>query len=249
MCASFIHFMGALLKYCVHLIWLLLFCNILTASSASSKGFNVPTLVPHELIALRAFYNSTNGPYWNYVSIQFGIPWFTPNTDPCQNFWKGIECGCNTTYDKRVFEDNNYYYSKFLSDDFIEHNTTTKHNTTCNIVKLVLKNTTLFGTIPPQFAALHSLQYLRLPNNHLYGPVNSIIGNMVDLRVLDLSYNLFTGSLSTGLGSMKNLSYINLQNNMIVSTIPNNIGALTNLVVVNFQQNHFRYLFLFFFSS
>ncbi|KAL8150472.1 hypothetical protein V2J09_020280 [Rumex salicifolius] len=128
-------------------------------------------------------------------------------------------------------------------------------NTEGNVVKIVLWNTSLSGSlssslsglkslrqlvlfgngfsgsIPEDYGGISTLWKINLSSNALSGSIPDSIGNLGNLRFLDLSKNGFSGSIPSKLfGSCGKMKFISLSNNNLTGVIPNSVSSCLDLV-------------------
>ncbi|CAN6453851.1 unnamed protein product [Victoria cruziana] len=78
----------------------------------------------------------------------------------------------------------------------------------------------LHGGIPPSFAGLTKLFYLRISGTNLSGPIPTWLNRLVNLQQLDLSFNQFTGSIPPTLSDLQKLTSLHLDRNKLTGPIP-----------------------------
>ena len=100
------------------------------------------------------------------------------------------------------------------------------------VTSLVLSDSQLTGTIPPELGGLASLAELSLGDNRLTGPIPAWLGGLTNLERLSLSQNQLSGSIPTELGSLSKLPVLYLWGNQLAGTIPSELGSLTNLEIL-----------------
>jgi hypothetical protein len=98
-----------------------------------------------------------------------------------------------------------------------------------NTTVLILTNSGLTGSIPPEIGNLTNLTVLRLYSNQLTGSIPPEIGNLTNLTDLWLSNNQLTGSIPSEIGNLTNLTVLSLGYNQLTGEIPESICSLTNL--------------------
>ena len=132
------------------------------------------------------------------------------------------------------------------------------------VIRLILRERLLTGTIPPELGALTKLtnldlrsnrlngeipaalghlsvlKNLSLRNNHLSGPVPPVLGRLSNLAQLHLDSNLLSGEMPSDLGHLTNLEVLNLHNNRLSGSIPSELGHLSNLEVMYLHNNRLK---------
>ena len=98
-----------------------------------------------------------------------------------------------------------------------------------NLERLSLTRNQLTGDIPPELSLLTNLQLLALGGNQLSGEVPSSLGNITNLEELYLWGNQLTGPIPVGLGTLNNLHGLHLDGNQLSGEIPAELGSLTKL--------------------
>ncbi len=99
-----------------------------------------------------------------------------------------------------------------------------------NIVRILLYNNNLFGTIPAELGDLNNLEWLWLDNNVLSGSIPVQLGNLANLEQLDLSGNELSGSIPAALGNLAALEWLKLEGNELSGAIPAELGGMANLL-------------------
>lgn len=188
---------------------------------------------PNDLAALKALYNSTNGPKWNN-----NTGWM--KGDPCtEPYWFGVYC-----INGRVLQINLVYNglsgplpAALAKADALQ--------------VLRLYSNLISGSIPEEFFSMQSLQVFDVNTNLITGNLPSEIsikslqqfsayGNQMtgkfpnsfdtpQLKILELSSNQFTGPLPDGLSESKNLQRLVVSRNMLTGKLPESYGNLANL--------------------
>ena len=97
------------------------------------------------------------------------------------------------------------------------------------VLRLVLHENQLTGSIPPSLGSLTNLEGLQLGGNQLTGSIPSSLGSLTNLETLILWENQLTGSIPSSLGSLTNLEGLWLGGNQLTGSIPSSLGSLTNL--------------------
>ncbi|CAM8951281.1 unnamed protein product [Rhodiola kirilowii] len=128
----------------------------------------------------------------------------------CQ--WVGVVCGTN----------------KKGVDGFV----------TSKVIKLVLSNQGLKGTISPSIGYLDQLHLLDLSLNHLQGRLPADLSNLQLLEVLDLSHNMLVGSVSDAFSGLKSVISVNISSNSFDGHLFD-LRPYTSLAVLNVSSNLF----------
>ena len=89
-----------------------------------------------------------------------------------------------------------------------------------------IRRNLLNGEIPRELGQLSKLAVLDLHGNRLEGPIPPELGRLSDLKVLNVHSNRLTGPIPTELGRSSNLEDLYLHNNRLSGTIPSELGSL-----------------------
>ena len=124
------------------------------------------SISPSEFSALKDFYNSTNGEFWNITYRKWD---FDNDYTPCKTIpWYGIKCGAAVP----------------------------KSSANCTIVSLSFARDVITGgTIPTSVGSLNNLELLKLKSNNLFGSIPSSLSNLTQLKVINLGNNCLNGSI------------------------------------------------------
>ena len=106
-----------------------------------------------------------------------------------------------------------------------------------NLERLSLTRNQLTGDIPPELSLLTNLQLLALGDNQLTGPIPTWLVNITNLEELYLWGNQLTGAIPSELGSLSNLEELFLSRNQLTGTIPPELGNLNNLERLSLTRN------------
>ena len=98
-----------------------------------------------------------------------------------------------------------------------------------NLERLNLTRNQLTGDIPPELSLLTNLQLLALGGNQLTGPIPTWMGSLAKLQELQLWGNQFTGAIPPELGNLPGLVKLGLSENQLTGPIPAELGSLVNL--------------------
>ncbi|OZJ01860.1 hypothetical protein BZG36_05152 [Bifiguratus adelaidae] len=106
------------------------------------------------------------------------------------------------------------------------------------LLKLDLSNNTITGTLPNGLGALGNLQSLVMRNNQFTGIIPTSLGKLRGLQWLDLSYNQFTGNIPPELTNLAKLERLFLSHNQLYGSVPDSFSTLQNLqwFHINFNQ-------------
>ncbi|XP_065849024.1 probable LRR receptor-like serine/threonine-protein kinase At3g47570 isoform X1 [Euphorbia lathyris] len=97
------------------------------------------------------------------------------------------------------------------------------------VTKILLENTRLTGTVPPQIGNLSFLGTFSLFNNSFHGSLPVELSNLRRLKFFLLAYNLFTGTIPSWIGSFSQLQLLGLDTNHFGGGIPLQICNLSKL--------------------
>ena len=105
------------------------------------------------------------------------------------------------------------------------------------LTNLDLHGNLLSGTIPPELGRLSHLKNLNIHTNRLSGAIPPELGQLADIEVLHLHNNDLSGAIPTGLGRLSHLKHLNLHANRLNGTIPPELGQLSNLEALYLHDN------------
>jgi len=91
---------------------------------------------------------------------------------------------------------------------------------------LLLVDSQLTGTIPPQLSVLTKLSYLYIHNNRLTGTIPSQLSALTAMYKFQLSENQLTGTVPSQLSAMTGLRDIYLTGNQLTGTVPPELCAI-----------------------
>ncbi|KAJ8486058.1 hypothetical protein OPV22_018543 [Ensete ventricosum] len=107
------------------------------------------------------------------------------------------------------------------------------------VINLVLPNSRLLGSVPPELGLLEHLRHLDLSGNMLNGTLPPSLFNASELRLLSLANNAISGELPELDGRMSSsLQVLNLSDNALIGRLPANLSRLPNLTVVSLANNY-----------
>ncbi|KAJ6315153.1 hypothetical protein OIU78_018610 [Salix suchowensis] len=107
------------------------------------------------------------------------------------------------------------------------------------VTSLVLPDSQLLGSIPPDVGYIEHLRHLDLSNNFLNGSLPNSFDNATELQVISLSNNEISGELPGSIGALKSLQLLNLSDNALAGKVPGYLTALQNLTVLSLRTNYF----------
>ncbi|KAF7013595.1 hypothetical protein CFC21_027665 [Triticum aestivum] len=110
-------------------------------------------------------------------------------------------------------------------------------NLSRSLVRLILGNNQIVGTIPVEIVNLRNLQMLDMGQNLLSGVIPSVIGNLGHLIVLILSGNKFSGQIPSTIGNLSRLNKLYLHNNELTGNIPATLGNCKQLYMLELYFN------------
>ncbi|XVE52331.1 hypothetical protein DITRI_Ditri02bG0114300 [Diplodiscus trichospermus] len=94
------------------------------------------------------------------------------------------------------------------------------------------------GNIPPEIGLLESLVQIFLLRNEINGSIPQEIGRLRSLTNIHFSYNSLSGSIPASIGSLPNLTWLELFSNRLNGSIPEEVGMLRSLVLLDFSTNN-----------
>ena len=97
------------------------------------------------------------------------------------------------------------------------------------LTHLDLRGNLLNGEIPAELGQLSKLVVLDIHGNRLEGPIPPELGRLSDLKILNVHSNRLNGPIPTELGRVSNLEQLYLHNNRLSGTIPDELGSLSIL--------------------
>jgi Leucine-rich repeat (LRR) protein len=190
-----------------------LLCALMAALSTTSHSYAQQPVNVQDSLALVDFYNSTNGPGWDF-----------------NNGW--LEGPVNTWYGVRVTD------GRVTSLGFPENNVRGSIPASFgNLTELKILNffEDHLTSLPSSFGNLTKLEFLDLESNQLSSLPESI-GNLTQLKKLSLFGNQLS-ALPETFGNLTNLENLDLAINQL-SSLPQSFGSLTKLNTLYLLQNH-----------
>ena len=107
-----------------------------------------------------------------------------------------------------------------------------------DIIKIVLGNNNLKGTIPSEIGSLQAMNTLNMYNNRgIAGSIPASIGQLTALQYVYLYTCSLTGSIPSSLFDIAGLQWVSLADNKLSGSIPSNIGNATALTYIGFHAN------------
>jgi Leucine-rich repeat (LRR) protein len=114
---------------------------------------------------------------------------------------------------------------------------TMHYDENADIMTVKMDNNDVHGSIPFEFRALTSMEYLDLSFNKLTGTFPYQIGRMFGLKHIVLDNNMMTGTLPTFMGQLEQIRELRMGNNRFVGTIPSELGGLQTLRDLSLESN------------
>ena len=187
---------------------------------------NVPDEI--EFQALKALYESTDGPNWtNNTGWPSAGNWPATVTATEMGTWFGVG----------VLNGDVSYLA--LNNNKLIGEIPSKISLLISLTSINFSVNTLSGSIPVSLGSLINLQYLYLHYNSLIGTIPSEIGNLSNLISLYLYNNELTGNLPPEIGGLVKLKWFWVQGNQLSGTLPVTLGNMINLTELRLQTNQF----------
>jgi len=132
-------------------------------------------------------------------------------------YWHGIECAVKNIggIEKRTYDENAPIYSFNMTNNYV------------------------WGDIPNEIKALHSIERLDLSGNRLQGKFPSEVRRLTKLKYIKLQHNKMTGSLPIHIGFMQSAIELDISKNKFSGSIPTEINRLSNIRILDFSNNVF----------
>ena len=105
------------------------------------------------------------------------------------------------------------------------------------VTRLILRESALSGTVPPELGQLSRLTRLDLHGNRLKGTIPPELGQLSNLEVLHLHNNELSGAIPSELGNLSRLKDLNLHNNRLDGNIPTALEQLSSLEALHIHDN------------
>ena len=106
-----------------------------------------------------------------------------------------------------------------------------------HVTEILLYNSCLSGTLPPQLGDLVFLEKLFMFNGGLTGNIPQEITKLTNLKHFSLGDNLYSGPLPAFLGTLPSLVSLYLNDNGFSGSIPPEFGELSTLEQLNISEN------------
>ncbi len=97
------------------------------------------------------------------------------------------------------------------------------------VTRLILRESELRGSIPPELGELSELTHIDLRRNLLNGEIPAELGQLSKLVALDLHGNRLEGPIPPELGRLSDLKVLNVHSNRLAGPIPTELGRSSNL--------------------
>ena len=174
-----------------------------------------------ECAALKALYESTDGPNWYDNDGWLDTPY------PCS--WSGV--GCINGHVTRLDWGGCSRFGCYYPPNNLAGPLPPELGNLGYLETLALPDNALTGPIPPELGNLTELRTLDLTNNQLEESIPPELDNLGNLWTLALSGNALTGPIPKELGNLGNVSYLALDDNALTGPIPKELGNLDQVVV------------------
>jgi len=204
-------------------------------------------LRPEDLAELKGLWESTNGPNWNYASLNaclvdygykrlLGSTWdFTgPFADPCH--FTGVQCTC--LIDTESCEVLVIVVPCAAAGGHLPRDLGSTG--LARLTQLDMDTHGLTGTIPTSLSNLLQLEYIDFDTNALTGTIPKELRAIRQLQYLDLSYNSLGGTLPKELSALRALKTFKINSNKLRGSIPHAYATLANLTTMSMQNNLFH---------
>ena len=219
------------------------------ASIARGKSLKLGATNPGDVSAVKALYNSTNGPNWKHNDS-----WL--DGDPCAKRWKGVTCDS--------VEGETRIVGVFLGGNDLQGTLPSEMAELTKLRLLGLSYNKLNGTLPigffqmqslasmdfsgcfrlsgslPNEISMKSLNILALGSNNFSGdlPTKWQTPNLQNLYLYD---NKFTGNLPEGISELKHLKELDISINKLNGSLPDSYGKLSELTKLWLYRNKLDY--------
>ncbi|KAL7561927.1 hypothetical protein ACA910_022487 [Epithemia clementina (nom. ined.)] len=154
--------------------------------------------------------------------------------------WFGVECELRTIdgIEMRTYDDNAPIYALNLTSNYVWGEIPFEIKALHSIERLDLSKNRISGKFPPEVRYLPQLKYLYFTKNKMTGELPTEIGYMQSAVEILLDSNKFSGSIPTEINRLSNLRVLDFSDNLFNNQIPK-IGGLTNLKNLHLQSNEF----------
>lgn len=170
-------------------------------------------------LALKAFYDSTDGDNWTF---KFGWDQLKSNVPPS-------DCNLDRMHGV-VFNENNRVNLVALDSNNLNGSITKYINKLSQLGYLIINKNTISGEIPTNMYELTNLTHLDLSNNiYLYGNISSDIENLVVLKNLKLHFTGINGTIPNEIGNLSELEILDLGSTLLGGEIPESLSKLVKL--------------------
>ncbi|MFH6996031.1 hypothetical protein [Flavobacterium sp. FlaQc-48] len=210
---------------------------------------SVTDISQSEKEALKALYDSANGPKWKYnTGWDFSTPVASWNSTT-QTGWYGVTVTNGQVTSLALHKNylNGFIpseigqlkYLKILNLSFNELSGNIPEETgqLINVEMLSLNSNKLNGAIPQNIYNLKALTKLTIDNNSLSGIISQEINKLTNLGYIYAAQNQLSGEIPSKIGELQKLVYIDLTNNQLTGSIPHEIGQLRNLTTLYLSYN------------
>jgi len=107
-----------------------------------------------------------------------------------------------------------------------------------NLDTLILNGNRIQGSIPESFKRLEKLRIIALKGNFMTGQLNDFdFPELENLRVLDLKDNQFSGVFPSMIYEMNRLTFLDFENNMLTGELLEDIGRMRNIIRFSIGNN------------
>jgi Leucine-rich repeat (LRR) protein len=113
----------------------------------------------------------------------------------------------------------------------------TKYDDNVPIASLNLTSNRMYGTLPPEFKGLDSMESLDFSGNRMHGKIPPQMGSMYALKQLFLYRNDMTGQLPGELGTLESVEEVRLGHNKFSGTIPSELSRLYKVRSIGLDNN------------
>ncbi len=185
-----------------------------------------------DMVALMAFYESTNGPEWG-KRFREEFVWLSYRR---LSEWGGVT---TTGMGGRVIELDFSSSAWDRGEVGLSGRIPPELGLLTSLEKLSLQGRAhqLSGAIPPELGRLASLEKLILNNNELTGAIPPELGRLASLEKLNLASNQLSGAVPAELGNLANLTQLYLDTNQLSGELPSQLGNLADLRQVSIWDN------------